>query len=468
MQPLRRIAIIGGGISGLAAAHRLRELAPNTKLTLFEATERVGGILQTTRQAGFLIERSADGFITNPPWALDLCHRLGISDQLLEINQDRRAFVVCRGRLCEVPPGFTLMAPARLWPVLRSPILSPLGKLRLALEYFVPARRRAAAEDESLAAFARRRLGREVFERLVQPLIGGIYTADPERLSLAATMPRFLEMERLAGGLLRASRRQAREQGGKTGDASGARFGLFMSLRNGMTSLVDALAGKLGSSIRLLSPVQSLEVTADKTWQIKTAAHEAERFDGVVLAAPVKAASELLRNVSPELAAEVVQIGRASSAIVCVGYRREQFSKPLQGFGFVAPRIESRSLLSVSYASLKYPGRAPNGHVLLRAFFGGALQPELALKSDGELLELTRRELGELLGLQGEPVITEIARWREAMPQYLLGHLQRVQKISALAAELPHFALAGNAFHGVGIPHCVRDGELAAENILAV
>ena len=468
--PLQRIAILGGGISGLAAAHRARELDPAAEITLFEAGNRLGGVLQTIRRDGFLIERSADNFITNTPWAIDLCRRVGLEDQLQPTTDDRRAFVVRRGKLREVPAGFTLMAPARIWPMLATPILSPLGKLRMACEYFIPAKKvENGAADESLASFVKRRLGSEVFDRLVQPLIGGIYTADPEQLSLAATMPRFLEMERTHGGLIRGTRKsaQVKSSGAEDQASSGARYGLFVTLRDGMSSLVEAIARRLPpGSIRLNSPVERIERNSDNLWRVVIRGeNETRLFDSLIMATPGPQAAKLLAPLNGELSRELSAIPHASSAVVCVGYRREQFSKPLAGFGFVVPRIEGRNILSVSYASLKYQGRAPDGSVLLRVFFGGAMQPEMAAKSDAELLELTQRELAELLGLRGEPLLHEIVRWRETMPQYHVGHVERVNRIAGLAGQLPNFALAGNAFHGVGIPHCIHSGEQAAETV---
>ncbi len=475
---VRRVAIIGGGISGLAAAHHLQECDRNSSVTLFEASERLGGVLQTIRRNGFLIERSADNFITNVPGAVELCRRLGLENQLQPTTSDRRAFVVRKGRLYEVPSGFSLMAPAKIWPMLTTPILSPWGKLRMLCEYFIPRRKTNDPDgtpvkdhsDESLASFVQRRLGKEVFDRLVQPLIGGIYTADPEQLSLRATMPRFLDMERNHGGLIRGMRKSVSSTADSTSsekDSSGARYGLFVTLQGGMSVLVDALAVRIGeSNIRLNSPVERMEQLADGRWRLFVKGESLpQEFDAVILATPAVRAAKLLETFAADLSQELRAIPHASSAVVCVAYRNNQFSRPLAGFGLVVPRVERRSILSVSYASLKYSGRAPDGTVLLRVFFGGAMQPEMAAKSDQELLDLTRQELGELLGLSGQPLLHEIVRWRETMPQFHLGHVGRAQRIIDRAAKLPNFALCGNAFRGVGIPHCIRSGEKAAEQI---
>ena len=265
----RRIAIIGGGVTGLSAAVHARQLDPSAELLLLESRDRPGGVLSTVRRDGFLIERGADNFITNVPWAVELCRQVGLGDDLLPTDARRRqVFVVRRGRLLPVPPGFMLMVPQRIWPVLLSGVLSPWGKLRLLGEYFVPARK--SDGDESLASFARRRLGREAFDRLVQPLIGGIYTADPEKLSLAATLPRFLDMERQAGGLIRG-RRSAQTKTDEIVDptASGARYSLFATPRRGLSSLIDALVERLpAGAIQFGAQATALDRTAEGSWQI--------------------------------------------------------------------------------------------------------------------------------------------------------------------------------------------------------
>ena len=462
----RRIAVIGGGISGLAAALRLVELAPSARVTIFEASNRVGGVLDTIRRDGYLIERSADMFTTKDPWALDLCRRVGLEDQLLNTNEAfRRAFVVHRGKLVPVPEGFTLMSPARMLPVLKTPLLSWRGKARLAWERCVPMRRDNS--DESLQDFATRRLGREVYDRLVQPLIGGIYTADPTKLSMQAAMPEFVAMEKEFGNLTRG----VREKATKTkSEGTGARYGMFLGLRDGMSSLVDAVVRHLPDGcLQLNSAVQSVRRHGNY-WQVevaKTSQTSAIRtrheFDALILATRAPHAAALLREVDVRLADELASIQYASAAVPILGYRRNQIIHPLDGFGFVVPIVEKRQILSGSFTSVKFPGRAPDDRVLFRVFIGGACQDELVRLSDSELYKIAQRELAELLGIHGEPQVRELVRWNHAMPQYHLGHLDRTAKIEQIVSNLPAFALAGNAYRGVGIPCCVRSGELAAE-----
>jgi protoporphyrinogen/coproporphyrinogen III oxidase len=459
-----RIAVVGGGIAGLAAAYRLIELAPQAQVTLFEAADRVGGVLQTERHGGYLVELSADNFITNVPWGVDLCRRLGLSEQLLPTApSQRRAMVVRGGRLLPIPEGFQLLSPSRAWPVLRSPLLSWRGKLRLICEPWVSRRRDAG--DESLASFARRRLGREVFERLVQPLVSGIYTADAERLSMAAALPRFVEMERVSGSLTRAAWREASQPENEVA-SSGARYGLFVAPRDGMSSLVERLECRLRERGVQRGPgVTQLSVT-DNQWSI-AAGQQSSEFDAVILALPAYAAATLLRGVNHVLAERLQAIPYASSAIVALGYRREQITRPMDGFGFVVPSIEGKRLLAASYSSIKFSGRADEGRVLIRVFLGGAERPEQLDLDDESLVELATGELAELLGARGRPELTRVVRWPRSMPQYHVGHVDLVDRIEQLASHSPTLALAGNAYHGVGIPNCIHSGEQAAERILA-
>jgi oxygen-dependent protoporphyrinogen oxidase len=461
----RRIAVIGGGVSGLAAAQQIVHRSPGTQLSLFEAGPRLGGVLGTTYRDGYLLERSADMFTTREPWAVQLCERLGIADQLIGTNNaQRRAFVVFRGQLVEVPEGFTLMSPAKISSVLKTPLLSWRGKLRLASELFV--RPRTSNDDESLTSFVTRRFGQEAFDRLIQPLIGGIYTADPAKLSLMATLPQFLEMERQHGSVIRATRRQQRASKTKE-TSSGARYGLFVAPRQGMQTLVDALAAALpAGSVHLNTPVERLTPQLDGSWIVQTPNRPPQTFDGVILATRAQIAGRLLMATSPALASDLSHIAYAGAALVMLGVRREQVEHPLDGFGFVVPMVEKRRILAGSFSSIKFAGRAPDGCVLLRAFVGGAIQPELLEREDAELAQMAQEELRELIGLHGEPQFCEVSRWIGAMPQYHVGHLQIVKTIEERAALLPNFALAGNAYRGVGIPFCIRSGQQAADHVL--
>jgi oxygen-dependent protoporphyrinogen oxidase len=463
----RSIAVVGGGITGLAAAHRLTELAAESRISLLETSRRVGGVIQTEPRDGFLLERGPDMFTTGEPWAVDLCRRLGMEDELIGVNPDhRQAFVVHHGKLVPVPEGFTLMAPARVWPIVKTPLLSLRGKLRLFREYFIPPKDNG--EDESLASFATRRLGREAYTHLVQPLISGIYTADPEKLSMAAALPQFVEMERQYGGVAKALRRGASKKEDR--GSSGARYNRFVAPPKGMEDLVQRLGQRLPrDAVWLGVRVQSLSRAQNGQWRLRVIEGDSPReatFDGVIVAAPAYVAAELVRTVDGTLAEQLAAIPYAGAAIAIVAFRREQIAHPLNGFGCVAPLVENRNLLSVSFSSVKFPGRAPEGNVLFRVFVGGACQPHLVELPDEEIARLVQDELRELLGVQGAPQFCEIVRWRRTMPQYHVGHMDRVRAIEDRVAALPGLELAGNAYRGVGIPFCIRSGESAAQRLV--
>ena len=520
----RRIAIIGGGLSGLAAAHRLIELtsasspiSPRCEITLLETGPRLGGIVGTKHLGGYLIDTGADSFLTNKPGAIGLCRRLGIEDKLIATDpRYRGVHVVFDRRPVPVPAGFQLLSPTAIWPMLTTPILSPWGKLRLLLEPFVPSRTaRDATEltDESLASFVRRRFGREVLERLVQPLVGGIYTSDPDQLSLAATLPRFLEQERDFGSLIRAARsaksnesaRGAKSRPAKAHDqtSSGARYGLFAGLAGGMEDLLAALRSRVeaGCMVKLNTRVTSVQSPFTNLQRERGRSHvqppdslahvagyladdEADAqsnryrltlsdgthhsFDTVIVATTTHHAAMMLDELDPDLSCELQQIEYASSAIVVTGHRLADVAHPLDSFGLVVPHRERRRILATSFSSRKFPERAPAGSVLLRTFVGGAMQPELNDLPDDELLRLVQSELNELLGVRAEPEIALVVRYPRAMPQYHVGHLDRVARIEVLTARHSGLALAGNAYRGVGIPDAIQSGEAAAECTLAV
>ena len=466
---MHRIIVVGGGISGLAAAHRLLELSQETgfkvEVLLLEAGRRLGGVIATERVGDFLLEAGPDSFISEKPWALRLCERLGIASSLISTNPSRQnLYVVHKGSLKLLPEGFFLLAPTRLWPLLSTPLFSWTSKLRMGWELFIP--RRRAHSDETLASFVRRRFGQEVLDRAAQPLIGGIYAADPEKLSLAATMPRLLEMERTTGSVIRATRREQRDR--QTG--SGARWSLFVTLARGMQELVDALATRFpGETVRLGTKVTDLSwKAAKKTWLATTDREERLEADGVILALPSYSSAGILSSLAPEAAEQLKSIPYSSTATISLAYRQEDLPFQLNGFGFVVPAIEKRTIMACTFSSVKYPGRAPEKHVLIRAFVGGALQPSLFEQDDRTMENGVRRELSELIGARtAAPLFCRIYRHPRSMPLYHLGHLELLGKVEAKLANFPTLALAGNAYRGVGIADCVHGGEEAAEKVLS-
>lgn len=476
---MKRVAIIGAGIAGLAAAHRLLERSAETneplELLIFESGARLGGIIKTEERDGFLLEQGPDSFITEKPAAIELARRLGLESHLIQANEKhRRSFIVRGTELIPVPAGFQLIAPTRFWPFFNSEIMSWSGKARMALDLVLPRLKTNGAMDESmdesLAQFIRRRLGREALERIAQPMIGGIYTADPERLSLQATMPRFIELERKHRSIIRALRKEkAAEPNEVQSQTQGARYGLFASFDRGMQVLVDRLAAKLASTgIALRTRVTAVDL--DRTsmqWQVRSEHGPAITVDAVCLAVPAYAAASLLVETDVLLAAGLKQIPYESTATVNLAYRRADVADPLNGFGFVVPFIEKRSLLACTFSSVKFAGRAPQDSVLLRAFVGGALQAELVELEETEMLSRVRSDLSDLLGVASAPLFSTVSRWPQSMPQYEIGHIARINKIAERLTALPGLALAGNAYSGVGIPDCIRSGETAADSLFA-
>ncbi len=468
-----RIAIVGGGISGLAAAWRLQQAASQQPdlaidIALIDAADRLGGVLGTEQVDGYLIERAADNFLTgrSAPWAEQLFHEAGLADELIGTNPEYQgAEIFWRGRRYPVPAGFQLMAPTRLWPILTSPLLSPAARLRMMLEPFVSSRH--AHQDQSLRDFVAQRLGGQAARRLVEPLVAGIYTADPSTLSVQAALPQMVELVRQHGSLYRGMRR--RRQAAR--NTRGARYSLFAAPKQGMQALIDRFTQRLdrvniqlGRSVRRLS-------RDEQQWCLMTRQAgrpvESAHYDAVILALPAYVAAQVLAQIDPLLAEQLHSISYAPAAIACLGYAKSQFPQPLKSFGTVVANDGTRVALAVSHSSLKFPHRAPEDHYLVRVFLGGALRPELLEKSDAELLRLAADELQVIYATQGVPKIQRLVRWERGMPQYELGHVEKVADIFERVSALPGLALAGNAYSGVGMPPCVRSGTEAADRVLA-
>ena len=494
-QKPKRALVIGGGITGLAASYRLTREAEKRGIplhvTLLEASDRIGGVIRTTHRDGFVIEHGPDAFISTKPWAKALCEELGIADECIGTNSAmRRSFVVQKRKLHPVPEGFYMMAPGALLPFLKSPIFSWRGKLRMGLEPLMP--RSGGTADESVADFVRRRLGTEAFERMAQPMIGGIYTSDAEHLSLKATFPRFLEMERAHGSIIKALLAQKRQAKAASG-TSGPRYSLFLSFASGMQTLVDKLQqahltvarepvpresqqphltvarGPVPrehspkASLHLNTRAETLQQQKNGTgWQVSLANGEILEAELLCVALSAPQAGTLCENVSPALAKKLQAIPYASSATVNFAFRREAVAHPLNGMGFVVPAAEGLSLIGCSFSSVKFENRAPAAHVLLRAFVRKEQE-----SSESSLTAAALRDITPLLGIKKEPIFSLVSQHTQAMAQYLVGHQERISEIETLAKGLPGFALAGNAYHGIGIPDCIHSGEQAALALLS-
>jgi oxygen-dependent protoporphyrinogen oxidase len=442
-------------------------------LALLEARERTGGTIHSEWRDGFLLEHGPEAFHAGRPEVLELCRELGLEEALCEPSTARRrSFVVRRGQPVPVPDGLAGLAPTRLVPLLTTPLLSWRGRLRAMMDLVVPRQALGPEDDESFAAFVRRRLGREALDRLAQPLLGDCDAADPADLSLRAVLPHYLELEQRHGGLIRAGRALAagpRPAGMMLSD-SGLGHGPLVSLAGGLGTLTEALARSLPpGSITTSAPVRRLTRVADsgRPWRIERLDAPPLDADAVILATEAHAAARLLDALDPELALSLRSIPYASKAVVHAAYRRDQIRHPLDGSGLVVPASEGRNVFAASFTSVKFPDRAPEGTVLLRASLGGALRPDLLDQDDEALVALATADLADFLRIRGEPLLTDLVRHDRALPQYTLGHLDRVRQLTAQLQRHPGLVLAGNYLTGVGLADCIASGRSASLSVLA-
>jgi len=469
------VVIIGGGITGLATAYYLQKYAPPyVTYSVLESDAQWGGKIITENISGFVVEGGPDSFLTQKNAALNLCRELGLEDRLVGTNEaQRKVYVLIGGRLRPLPDGVMLVIPTRFAPFVTSPLISLPGKLRMALDLVIPRRRQDG--DESLASFIRRRLGSEALDKIAEPLMSGIYVSDAERQSLAATFPRFIELERTHRSLIKGMVVQRRQAARRTGP----HLPLFMTLRDGLGELVAALCAQLRGSLCLKSPVVRLETVVDRGgedlrdnrrvpgYRVWLQNGQAIYADAVVLTVPAYTAADLVAPFHPVLANYLRTIRYVSTATVSLGYRCDGFEHPLDGFGFVVPRREPSRLMACTWTSTKFCCRAPDGYVLLRVFLGGPHRADTVALDDDHLLELVREELRCIMGINANPVMAQLHRWQDANPQYDVGHLERVTEIEKLASEMPGLYITGSAYRGVGIPDCIAQAESTVRSILA-
>ncbi|MCK5551909.1 MAG: protoporphyrinogen oxidase [Deltaproteobacteria bacterium] len=473
---MKRAVIIGGGISGLSAAYYLqREVSrsgEDIEVTLIEKEKRFGGCIFTEKVDGFVIEGGPDCFLSEKPWTLQLCEDLGLDDRLLCTNEEnRRVFIVSRGRLHELPEGFMLMIPTSFMPFLKSSLISLPGKFRMAMDLFLP--RRQSDEEESLAQFVRRRLGDEALEKIAEPLVAGIHAGTPETMSIKSTFPRFIQLEEkyrsLILGML-ARKKMAREFAQRR---SGPKRTMFMSLAEGMMELTDALKAKLDErsllSNRKVSRINLIRDTYpshNSIYEVHMEGDETLRADCVILATPVYVTAELLRDLDGTLSEVLLSIPCVSTATISLAYRGDEIHHPLDGFGFVIPRAEKRKIMASTWTSVKFSHRSPPDSVLLRAFVGGAQNEDLVGIEDEVIIDMVRKELLDIMGITAHPILTQIYRWDKSMPQYTLGHAQRLSHLEKELLRYPGLYLTGCGYRGIGISDCIHDGKLTAERVL--
>jgi protoporphyrinogen/coproporphyrinogen III oxidase len=461
-----RIAIIGGGISGLTAAFTLeksRRDGARLDYVLYESCSRLGGVVLSEHIDGCVLEAGPDSFLTEKPWARDLCRELGLGDQLVPSNDARRkTYILKKGRLVEIPDGLLFLVPTKVLPTLLSPLFSVPTKLRVAREWFHPPR--SSSRDESVAAMVERHYGREMVDDLADPLLAGVYGGEASQLSVHAVLPRLVEMEATYGSLGRAMLAARRK-------AASARPGLapslFTSLKDGMQQMVDALLSRLPQrSLCLRTQVEAV-ARQDAGWMI-SAESRSERFDGVIIATPAHAGARLLGGTSARLGEELFAIPYTSSITLNFVYDQAVRAWLPPGFGFLVPATEGRHILAATFVHNKFPHRAPDDRALLRCFIGGSRNEVLFSLSDDEIRKIAVEELRQIMGLRAQPLVARIYRWKSAMAQYGVSHLERLQRIDNLLLPLPSLALAGNGYRGIGVPDCIRTGQEAATKLLSV
>ncbi len=469
----RTVVIVGGGISGLATAFALQEQAAQAGLplrcTILESDPSWGGKIVTHRIGDIVTEAGPDSFLSQKQAGLDLCTKLGLADQLINTNETgKKACVLHRGRLHDLPEGLLSFVPKQLGPFLQSGLLSWVGLVRMGLEFAVPPG--SPRDDESLAEFLRRRFGVQAYERLLEPLMAGIYAGDAEQMSLRATFPRFFELEQQHGSIMRGM--MAAKKSASSSASSQPRRTMFVSLKNGLSELVSALTTRLmqqGVELRAGVQVDALRVRSHELgrWMYDLILQDGSALsaESVVLATPAYVSADLLRPLTPIAGGLLDLIPYASTATIAMAFPRS-LTSAIDGFGFIIPRQEQRHLIAATWTSLKWPHRAPSDQLLVRCYVGGVGREDILQREDQALVATVREELANICGIKAEPVYTEVNRWWKAMPQYTIGHLDRLVQLDAALSRYPGLVLTGAAYRGVGIPDCIRDGAVAAGQVV--
>ena len=477
----KKVVIIGGGITGLSCAYALQENSLKQGVpidcVLIESESRFGGKITTENVDGFIIEGGPDSFITQKPWGLDLCKRLGLTDRLIRTHPVEKAiYVLSCGQLVPLPAGFQLMIPGQITPFLTTPLISPSGKARMGLDLIIPRRDFHAQHDESIASFVRRRLGEEAVSQFAEPILAGIYAGDVEKLSLMATFPQFASLEQQYGSLIWGALMQRWDLSHRKKSTPAPQtekpWSLFVTLKGGLSEMVNALIHHLEEHIVLTSckkvtgvyPVASV---AQKASQYAVCLEDETLVaDSVVITVNATLASDWIKGWDAPLSERLKEIPYVSTATISLGFRGGEIKHPLNGFGFVVPRREGRKILAGTWTSTKFEGRAPQGCKLIRLFLGGGHQEEIVSLDDTALTALAMEEIHGILGITARPETTRIYRWYKGNPQYHIGHLDHIAQIEAAAAKHTGFFLAGSAYRGVGIPDCIHQGTETADRII--
>ena len=483
---MKRVVIIGGGISGLSTALYLKELAQSSgheiEYILIEKGERLGGNIKTERVDGFLIEGGPDCFLSEKPWAAQLCRHLGLGDQIMPTTEENKGtFVLSNGKLHEMPEGLILMVPTKIMPLITTSLFSWFGKLRMGLEIFIPARH--GKEDETLGSFVRRRLGKEALNKIAEPLVAGVHAGDPETMSMRASFPKFMEMEDEHGSLIKGMLARMKKAKEVQRASSGPRPTMFMTLKGGLSEMINAITTRLDSaSIKLNTSVSRIEEKNGK-YIIHLAGDRLDstppssppyqggdrggviEADSVIFSTPAHISSSLLAELDNPLSEKLKTIPYVSTATVTLAFKADEVKLP-KSFGFVIPRVEERKIMAATFTSRKFAGRCSDDYVMVRCFVGGSKNEHLVALDDKEMLDMVRGELKDIIGLNAEPVLSRVYRWRKAMPQYTIGHLERVRWIFERLHQHPGLYLTGSAYNGIGISDSIREGEITAKRCL--
>jgi oxygen-dependent protoporphyrinogen oxidase len=464
-----RIAIIGGGISGLSAAYYLekeRAAGAPVEYSLFESGARLGGVMFSDKIGDCVVEGGPDSFLTEKPWANQLCAELGIAGDLIGSNDAQRVtYILVKGRLIPMPDGLMFMVPTKLIPTALTRLFSWKTKFKMLGELLHPPS--PVGKDETVAQMVERHFGAEVVDRLADPLLSGVYGGDAASLSVRAVLPKFVEMEESYGSLCRAmlaGRRKLAEMRKAKGYAPKP---LFSSLKGGMQQMIDAIVARLNpQSLRISTEVNSLS-QKDGGWELITP-RGAERFDAVIFATPARVASIMLAKVDAQLSDDLGQVEYSSSITTTLGYKRADLKSCKPGFGFLIPRSEGTRMLATTFVHTKFPFRAPDDKALVRCFLGGANDPAVLKLSDEEITAIVRKELKQITGITADPWFVKVYRWDRSMAQYTPGHLERIERIGETLKHIQNLSIAGNFYKGIGVPDCIRTGKEAAQHMAAL
>ena len=464
----KKIVIMGGGISGLATAYSLEERAKregkSVSITLLEKKNQIGGNILTERVGDFLIEGGPDCFLSEKPWAIQLCERLGMGESLLRTNDEyRKTYILWNGHLHELPEGVILMIPTEIFPLLKSNLITLSGKIRMGMELFIP--KKESSADESLSQFVRRRLGQEALDKIAAPLVAGVHAEDPDTMSVKSRFPRFVQMEEEYGSLIKgmiAKRREMRRAGSK---GNKPKYTMFMTLKDGLSEMPATIVQNLKMT-KILTNREVADVDKRDIFKISLKNGEVLDADTVVFATPSYETASLLTGINDSISALLNKIPYTSTATVSLAFKKESISNPMNGFGFLVPRQEKRRITGATWVSRKFSYRSPDDSVLIRCFIGGSHNEKLVFLNDKDMIEMVKGELRDIMGITSEPLLTRIYRWEKAMPQYTIGHEERLSILDKKLSEYPGMFLTGSSYRGSGISECIKDGQLTAEFVL--